>query len=435
MVRDHSFDARADLWSTGVILYEALYGRAPLHSTSYDELLAKILDPNPIAIPAAPPISKGAGELLGMLLQRDYTQRSFDAFFTHPLIRIARRTPADNGGSGTGSGAGSTLRQQQQQQPRPLRAASEGINPAADAGMGVAPRQLSAPAPSSPGLSATLPLLPTSVDDSVDDGEPAAPPPPYTPSIEARGPANNATTRAVGGVSATVMGGATDAGGKDVHSVAQAMILAAMADDHAGRGLLAFHEYCKALTYIMPHAQTDQTLAARAVPLIERAEALKVSNKAAAAQTKLSRTAMRMDLALTADAKTWLHAALQMLENAEAKLEIDDFDAAILGFQEGTALLLQVTAKLGVAAGRVSAPAAVVVGDGHGALKRKLQQEAAGALSMAERLQGMVRGPKYHFDLVSSSGSGSRGGSTGGSGEGAWAGEESAGDATGCAIS
>ena len=79
------------------------------------------------------------------------------------------------------------------------------------------------------------------------------------------------------------MGGAVDKNGKDVHSVAQQMITAALEDDQAGMSVLAFLQYCNALTYIMQHAQADAALAARAVPLIERAESLKVSNQAAVA--------------------------------------------------------------------------------------------------------------------------------------------------------
>jgi hypothetical protein len=108
MVRDHTFDARADLWSTGVILYEALYGHAPLHSTTMDELLAKITDLTPIVFPTALSVSAGATELLTLLLQRDCTNRSFAAFFEHPLIGLSD-PPAEPGnivGASAGAGAG-----------------------------------------------------------------------------------------------------------------------------------------------------------------------------------------------------------------------------------------------------------------------------------------------------------------------------------------
>ena len=39
-----------DLWSVGVILYEALFGRAPFASKSFDELEVKIKSDQPIEV-------------------------------------------------------------------------------------------------------------------------------------------------------------------------------------------------------------------------------------------------------------------------------------------------------------------------------------------------------------------------------------------------
>lgn len=36
------YDAKADLWSVGVVLYECLFGKAPYSSQSVKELLSKI---------------------------------------------------------------------------------------------------------------------------------------------------------------------------------------------------------------------------------------------------------------------------------------------------------------------------------------------------------------------------------------------------------
>lgn len=38
----HKYDARVDLWSVGVIMYECLFGKAPYSSTSFQELADKI---------------------------------------------------------------------------------------------------------------------------------------------------------------------------------------------------------------------------------------------------------------------------------------------------------------------------------------------------------------------------------------------------------
>lgn len=38
------YDARVDLWSVGVIMYECLFGKAPYSSGSFQELIEKIKD-------------------------------------------------------------------------------------------------------------------------------------------------------------------------------------------------------------------------------------------------------------------------------------------------------------------------------------------------------------------------------------------------------
>jgi serine/threonine protein kinase len=45
-----TYDAKVDLWSVGVILYECLFGRAPYSSPSLDELLTKIKAHAPIEV-------------------------------------------------------------------------------------------------------------------------------------------------------------------------------------------------------------------------------------------------------------------------------------------------------------------------------------------------------------------------------------------------
>ena len=194
--------------------------------------------------------------------------------------------------------------------------------------------------------------------------------------------------------SAAGIGVAVDAHTKDVRRIAQTLVDAAVDADQAGSPLLAFYGYCNALAYIMPKATTDPTLAARAVSLMERAETLKVNNAAAACRAEASRaqTLAAASALLTATFKAMVHSAFSMLLHAETELAAEDCncEAAILGFQEATALLLQVTAELS---------RMVSVAHGNGAdrcnsLKGKLQQEAAGALSTAERLKATVPGPK-----------------------------------------
>jgi len=86
------YDARADLWSTGVILHEALYGHAPFHSRTNDELVAKITSDDNIELPPAPELSPACADLLRGLLQRNPQQRmTFEAFFAHEVLPMSYR--------------------------------------------------------------------------------------------------------------------------------------------------------------------------------------------------------------------------------------------------------------------------------------------------------------------------------------------------------
>lgn len=69
--RHSSLPYRADLWSTGVILYEMLFGRAPFHSETYPELISKIMSPEPVRLPAAPPLTPQVRHLLTVSGRKD----------------------------------------------------------------------------------------------------------------------------------------------------------------------------------------------------------------------------------------------------------------------------------------------------------------------------------------------------------------------------
>ena len=89
MVLDRKYDAKVDLWSVGVILYECLFGRAPYKSDSLDELLIKVKSETPIVIPNSCQISDHCQDLLAHCLQRDPTKRiSFEDFFQHPFLDL-----------------------------------------------------------------------------------------------------------------------------------------------------------------------------------------------------------------------------------------------------------------------------------------------------------------------------------------------------------
>ncbi|NWT01650.1 ULK3 kinase, partial [Mionectes macconnelli] len=87
MVCRQQYDARVDLWSVGVILYEALFGEPPFASHSFAELEEKIRSDRVVKLPSRPQLSPECRDLLGQLLERDPLKRiSFEHFFAHPFV-------------------------------------------------------------------------------------------------------------------------------------------------------------------------------------------------------------------------------------------------------------------------------------------------------------------------------------------------------------
>uniref|UniRef100_A0A1A9VVF5 Serine/threonine-protein kinase ULK3 n=1 Tax=Glossina austeni TaxID=7395 RepID=A0A1A9VVF5_GLOAU len=89
IVRKHQYDAKADLWSIGVILYECLFGRAPYTSKTIEELLGRIRSCEKIRLPPNVCISKECENLLCELLEHDPAKRiSFNDFFNHTFLDL-----------------------------------------------------------------------------------------------------------------------------------------------------------------------------------------------------------------------------------------------------------------------------------------------------------------------------------------------------------
>ncbi|KAM5172276.1 serine/threonine-protein kinase ULK3 [Mantella aurantiaca] len=97
MICSKHYDARVDLWSVGVILYEALFGRAPFASRSFSELEEKIRSDQSIELPARPRVSPECRDLLQRLLERDPDHRiSFPDFFNHAFVDLDHMPSAES---------------------------------------------------------------------------------------------------------------------------------------------------------------------------------------------------------------------------------------------------------------------------------------------------------------------------------------------------
>lgn len=89
IIKKQQYDAKADLWSIGIILYECLFGQAPYTSKTIEELLLRVCNCEKITLPSDIHISKECKDLLCQLLKHDPDKRiSFKDFFNHCFLDL-----------------------------------------------------------------------------------------------------------------------------------------------------------------------------------------------------------------------------------------------------------------------------------------------------------------------------------------------------------
>uniref|UniRef100_A0A1A8GKF0 non-specific serine/threonine protein kinase n=2 Tax=Nothobranchius korthausae TaxID=1143690 RepID=A0A1A8GKF0_9TELE len=90
VIMSQNYDAKADLWSIGTVIYQCLVGKPPFQANSPQDLRL-FYEKNKNLLPVIPrETSPHLGELLLGLLQRNQKDRmDFDTFFSHPFLEAS----------------------------------------------------------------------------------------------------------------------------------------------------------------------------------------------------------------------------------------------------------------------------------------------------------------------------------------------------------
>merc|ERR1719259_1337889 len=93
IILSERYNAKADLWSLGTILYQCLFGKVPFQAASQPKL-RNVYEKNRNLKPSFPPntISLQMQDLLLRLLKRSSHRISFQDFFNHPVTTSTSHT-------------------------------------------------------------------------------------------------------------------------------------------------------------------------------------------------------------------------------------------------------------------------------------------------------------------------------------------------------
>ncbi|PKA63961.1 CBL-interacting serine/threonine-protein kinase 23 [Apostasia shenzhenica] len=81
------YDAKADLWSVGAILYQLVTGKTPFTGNTQIQLLHNIVNSNDLPFPLNINLSQDCIDLCKKLLRRNPVERlTFEEFFNHPFL-------------------------------------------------------------------------------------------------------------------------------------------------------------------------------------------------------------------------------------------------------------------------------------------------------------------------------------------------------------
>lgn len=91
ILRYERYDAKADLWSVGTVMYEMVCGKPPFRANNHVELLRKIESSDAqVKFARECQVSSELKALIRLLLKRNPVERlSFEDFFSHPVIADA----------------------------------------------------------------------------------------------------------------------------------------------------------------------------------------------------------------------------------------------------------------------------------------------------------------------------------------------------------